>query len=178
MEQKARWYIIQVYSGSENRVEQLLKESAEKKGMSHLFEEVLIPTEEVIEFKNGSKVTSNKKYFPGYILIKMVMNNETWHLVRSIPRVSTLLGSKGRPSPVSEAEVKRIMAQVQESAVVPRSSITYEVGDQVRITDGPFASFTGVVEEIEDDKQKLKVSVVIFGRATPVGLEYAQVEKI
>lgn len=178
MEQKARWYIVHVYSGSENRVAQLIMETAEKKGLRHCFEEILIPTEEVVEFKGGERVNVDKKYFPGYILVKMLMSNESWHLVRSVPRVSSFLGSKGKPSPVSQTEVDRIMAQVKESAETPRSSVSYDIGDQVRIMDGPFASFTGVVEEIEDDKQKLKVSVMIFGRATPVALDFAQVEKV
>ena len=177
-EQKARWYIVHVYSGSENRVAQLIKENADKKGMSGLFEDVLVPTEEVTEIKGGERVNVDKKYFPGYVLVKMVMNDETWHLVRTVPRVSGFLGGKGKPTPISEAEVKRIMDQLKASAETPRATVTYEVGDQVRIIDGAFASFSGFVEEIEDDKQKLKVSVMIFGRATPVSLDYVQVEKV
>lgn len=176
--QKARWYIVHVYSGSENRVAQLIRENAEKKGLSDFIEEVFIPTEEVVEIKGGTKVNVDKKYFPGYVLVKMVLNDETWHLVRTVPRVSGFLGTKGKPSPISEAEVKRITEQLKASAEMPRSTVTYEVGDQVRIIDGAFASFSGFVEEIEDDKQKLKVSVMIFGRATPVALDYAQVEKV
>lgn len=176
--QKARWYIVHVYSGSENRVAQLIKENADKKGMTSQFEEVLVPTEEVVEIKAGERVNVDKKYFPGYVLVKMVLTDETWHLVRTVPRVSGFLGTRGKPSPVSETEVKRIMDQVRESAEAPRSSVSYDTGDQVRIVDGPFASFTGFVEEIEDEKQKLKVSVMIFGRATPVALEYTQVEKV
>ncbi len=176
--QKARWYIVHVYSGSENRVAQLIRENADKKGMSAEFEEILVPTEEVIEIKAGERVNVDKKYFPGYVLVKMVLTDETWHLVRTVPRVSGFLGTKGKPSPVSEAEVKRIIDQVKASAETPRNSVSYEIGDQVRIVDGPFASFTGFVEEIEDDKQKLKVSVMIFGRATPVALEYTQIEKV
>ena len=176
--QKARWYIVHVYSGSENRVAQLIRENADKKGMAAEFEEILVPTEEVIEIKAGERVNVDKKYFPGYVLVKMVLTDETWHLVRTVPRVSGFLGTKGKPSPVSEAEVKRIIDQVKASAETPRSSVSYEIGDQVRIVDGPFASFTGFVEEIEDDKQKLKVSVMIFGRATPVALEYTQIEKV
>lgn len=176
--QKSRWYIIHVYSGSENRVAQLIRENAEKKGLSELFEEVLVPTEEMVEFKSGERVNVDKKCFPGYVLVKMVLNDESWHLVRTVPRVSGFLGTKGRPSPISETEVKRILEQLKDSASTPRSSVSYEVGDQVRIMDGAFASFSGFVEEIEDDKQRLKVSVMIFGRATPVTLEYAQVEKV
>lgn len=177
MEQKARWYIVNVYSGSENRVAQLIKEQSAKKGLESYFEEILIPTEEVIEIKGGEKVNVNKKYFPGYVLVKMVLTGDTWHLVRNIPRVSGFLGAKGKPTPVSELEIKRILDQVKESMESPKSSVTYEIGDQVRVVEGPFASFSGYVEEIEDDKQRLKVSVMIFGRATPVALEFSQVEK-
>ena len=176
--QKARWYIVHVYSGSENRVAQLIKEKAEKKGFSNAIEEVLVPSEEVVEIKGGEKVSVDQKYFPGYVLVKMVLTDETWHLVRTVPRVSGFLGVKGKPSPITEAEVKRIMEQIKESAEAPRSSVSYEVGDQVRIVDGPFASFSGFVEEIEEAKQKLKVSVMIFGRATPVALDYIQVERV
>lgn len=174
---KARWYIIHTYSGSENRVAQLIRENADKKGMSAEIEEVLVPTEEVVEIKGGKRINVDKKYFPGYILVKMLMNDETWHLIKSVPRVSGFLGTKDRATPISEAEVKKILEQVKASAEAPRSNVSYEVGDQVRIIDGAFASFSGFVEEIEDDKQKLKVSVMIFGRATPVSLEYTQVEK-
>lgn len=176
--QKPRWYIIHVYSGSENRVAQLIKEKAEKKGFSKEIEEVLVPSEEVVEIKGGEKVNVDQKYFPGYVLVKMVMTDETWHLVRTVPRVSGFLGVKGKPTPVTESEVKRILDQVKESAESPRTTTHYEIGDNIRIIDGPFASFSGFVEEIEDDKQKLKVSVMIFGRATPIALDYAQVERV
>lgn len=178
MEQKARWYIIHVYSGSENRVAQLIKEQSVKKGLEDRFEEILIPTEEVVEIKNGNKVNVDKKYFPGYVLVKMVLDDEAWHLVRGIPRVSGFLGTKGKPSPVTESEVRRILKQVEEAVASPRNAITYDIGDQVRVTDGPFISFSGFVEEIEEEKQKLKVSVMVFGRATPITLEYSQVEKM
>ncbi|MDR3224434.1 MAG: transcription termination/antitermination protein NusG [Holosporales bacterium] len=178
MEQRARWYIVQVYSGSEGRVMQLITEAAGKKGVGDYFKEVFIPKEEVIEIRGGEKVNVDKKYFPGYILVKMILNDETWHLVQSIPKVSGFLGGKGNPSPISEAEVDRIKNQVKESNEAPRSNVTYDIGDQVRVTEGPFASFAGFVEEIEEDRQKLKVSVMIFGRATPVSLEYTQVEKV
>lgn len=178
MIQKARWYIVHVYSGAEDRVSKLIFERAEKKGLSGLIEEVLIPTEEVVEIKAGERASVNKKCFPGYLLIKMISNDDLWHIIRGVPRVSGILGSKGKPSPISESEVKRILEQVQESKEKPRSSVSYEIGDQVRVIDGPFSSFSGVVEEIEDDKQRLKVSVMIFGRATPVDLEYGQVERI
>ncbi|MDR2075302.1 MAG: transcription termination/antitermination protein NusG [Holosporales bacterium] len=175
---KSRWYIVQVYSGSENRVAQLIKEQSVKKGLESSFEEIIVPVEEVVEIKNGAKVNVDKKYLPGYVLVKMVMNDESWHFVRNIPRVSGFLGIKGNPSPVTEAEVKRILEQVKESAKNPKNDITFEVGDNVKVNDGPFASFTGYVEEIEEDKQRLKVSVMVFGRPTPIALEYVQVEKI
>lgn len=179
MEQKkARWYIVHSYSGSESKVAQLIKEQSVKRGLEDNFEEVIVPTEEVVEIKNGAKSNVDRKYLPGYILVKMVMSDEAWHLVRSIPRVSGFLGVKGKPSPVSEAEVKRILDQVKESAENPRSDLTFEIGDQVRVSDGPFASFSGYVEEIEEDKQRLKVSVMVFGRPTPITLEYVQVEKM
>ena len=178
MEQKARWYIIHVYSGSENRVAQIIRERSVKKGLEDRFEEILIPTEEVVEVKSGAKVTVDRKYFPGYVLVKMILDDEAWHLVRSVPRVSNFLGTKGKPTPVSEAEVKRIMDQVKDSVASPRNAVAYEVGDQVRVSDGPFASFSGFVEEVDDDKQRLKVSVMIFGRATPITLESSQVERV
>jgi transcriptional antiterminator NusG len=173
-----RWYVIHTYSGSENRVAQLIKEQAVKQGLEDCFEEIVIPTEEVLEIKNGEKINSSKKYLPGYILIKMVMNDETWHLTKNIPRVSGFLGIKGQPSPVSEAEVKRILKQAMESVDNPREDMVLEIGDQVKVNDGPFASFSGFVEEIEEDKKRIKVSVMVFGRPTPITLEYVQVEKI
>lgn len=177
-QKKARWYIVHAYSGSESRVAQLIREQSVKKGLEDNFEEIIVPTEEVVEIKNGAKINVDKKYLPGYILVKMVMNDESWHLVRNIPRVSGFLGIKGKPTPVSEEEVKRILEQVKESVANPRSELAFEVGDQVRVTDGPFASFSGFVEEIEEDKQRLKVSVMVFGRSTPITLEYIQVEKL
>lgn len=175
---KARWYIIHTYSGSENKISETIKENAEKKGLSDYIGDILIPTEEVCEIKNGEKTNVTKKYFPGYILIKMILNEETWHLVRSTPRVTGFLGSKNKPSPINEKEVQRIVSQIEKSAEKPRMSAVYEVGDQVRIVDGAFSSFSGFVDEVSEDKQKLKVSVVIFGRATPVELDYTQVEKM
>ncbi|MDR0630935.1 MAG: transcription termination/antitermination protein NusG [Holosporales bacterium] len=178
MEQKAQWYIVQVHSGSENRIVQLIKERAEKKGVLEKFEEILVPTEEVIEIRSGAKVKVDKKYFPGYVLVKVKLDDDIQCLVNGIPRVSGFLGAKGVPTSVSEIEIKRIMKQVQESKESPRNTFTYDVGDRIRVIDGPFASFSGFIEEIEDEKQRLKISVMIFGRATPINLDFTQVEKI
>ncbi|MDR2458662.1 MAG: transcription termination/antitermination protein NusG [Holosporales bacterium] len=178
MMQRARWYIVHVYSGSEDKVAKAILEAAEKKGLRHYFEEILIPTEEVVEIKGGERVNVDRKYFPGYILIKMIMNEDAGCLVRSTQKVSGFLGTKGHPVPISELEVAKIMKKAQEASESPRSTVTYDVGDQVKVVEGPFASFSGFVEEVEDDRQRLKVSVMIFGRATPVTLEYAQVARV
>lgn len=174
----ARWYVLHVYSGSEKKVAEAIRENAERKGMSAFFEQVLVPVESVVEVRRGSKVNSERKFFPGYVLVKMDMTDETWHLVKSTPKVTGFLGSRGRPTPISEAEAQRIMHQVDEGVERPKSSVTYEVGEQVRVSDGPFAAFTGFVEEVDAEKERLKVSVSIFGRPTPVELEYSQVEKV
>lgn len=173
-----RWYVVNVYSGFEKKVAQALREQAIKKGLQELFDDILVPSEEVIEIRRGAKVNVEKNYFPGYVIVKMDLNDETWHLVRSTPKVSGFLGARGKPSPISEAEVSRIMKQVQESIERPRHMVEFEVGEQVRVSDGPFATFNGIVEEVENEKSRLKVSVMIFGRPTPVELEFNQVEKI
>lgn len=177
-QQKAKWYIVHTYSGSENRVAQLIREQSEKKGLAEKFEDIIVPTEETVEIKNGERVQVDKKYLPGYVLVKMVLSDETWHLVRGVPRVSGFLGVKGKPVPVSESEVARILEQVKESVDNPKSSIFFEIGDQVRVSEGPFASFSGFVEEIDEEKQRIKVSVMVFGRPTPITLDYVQVEKM
>ena len=164
----SRWYVIHVYSGFEKKVATAIREQAEQKGLSDRFEEILVPTEEVIEVRRGSKVSSERKFFPGYVLVKMDMDDETWHLVRNTAKVTGFLGGRGRPSPISEAEAARIMHQVQEGIERPKPSITFEIGEQVRVCDGPFTSFNGTVEEVDEEKSRVKVAVSIFGRATPV----------
>ena len=173
----SRWYVIHVYSGFEKKVATAIREQAEQKGLGERFDEILVPTEEVVEVKRGAKVNSERKFFPGYVLIKMDLDDETWHLVKNTAKVTGFLGGRGRPSPISEAEAARIMRQVQEGIERPKPSITFEVGEQVRVSDGPFTSFNGVVEEVDEEKSRIKVAVSIFGRATPVELEYTQVEK-
>jgi transcriptional antiterminator NusG len=176
--EQARWYIIHAYSGFENKVAQQIREQAERQEMSDLIEEIFVPTEEVIEIRRGQRVTTDRKFFPGYVLAKMAMTDESYHLIRNLPKVTGFLGMGGKPSPISEAEAARIMHQVEEGVERPKSLISYEIGEQVRVCDGPFASFNGLVEEIDEERARLKVAVSIFGRATPVELEYGQVEKV
>jgi len=174
----SHWYVIHVYSGFEKKVATAIREQAEQKGLAERFEEILVPTEEVVEVKRGAKVSSERKFLPGYVLIKMDLDDQTWHLVKNTAKVTGFLGGRGRPSPISEAEATRIMRQVQEGIERPKPSITFEIGEQVRVADGPFTSFNGVVEEVDEEKSRIKVAVSIFGRATPVELEYSQVEKV
>ena len=173
-----RWYVVHVYSGFEKKIASAIKEQAEQKGLADHFEEVLVPAEEVVEVRRGQKVNSERKFFPGYVLVKMELTDDAWHLVKNTPKVTGFLGTKIRPTPISEAEAERIMKQSQEGVEHPRPSVTFQVGEQVRVADGPFTSFNGVIEEVDEDKGRVKVSVSIFGRSTPVDLEYGQVEKV
>ncbi|WP_316977464.1 transcription termination/antitermination protein NusG [Shumkonia mesophila] len=174
----ANWYVIHVYSGFEKKVAQSIEEQAKQIGMAEHILKVLVPMEEVVEVRRGTKVNSERKFFPGYVLVQMEMTDETWHLVKNTPKVTGFLGGRGRPTPISEAEAQRIMHQVEEGLDRPKMSVSFEIGDQVRVSDGPFTSFNGNVEEVDEERARLKVSVSIFGRATPVELEYSQVEKL
>ncbi|MBM3523391.1 MAG: transcription termination/antitermination protein NusG [Alphaproteobacteria bacterium] len=174
----ARWYVIHVYSGFEKKVAQTIKEQAQIKGMGHVIEDVMVPTDSVVEVRKNKKVSAERKFFPGYVLVKMEMTDESWHLVKNTPKVTAFLGDKTKPQPITDKEADRLINQVKEGIEKPKPAITFEVGEQVRVSDGPFTSFNGVVEEIDEEKARLKVSVSIFGRPTPVELEYTQVEKV
>jgi len=173
----AQWYIVHAYSNFEKKVADAIREQAEQKGLADCFEEILVPTEDVVEVRRGQKVNTERKFFPGYVLVKMDLTDEAYHLVKNTPKVTGFLGSGSRPVPVSQAEVDRIYNQVQEGVERPKPAIEFDVGEEVLVTDGPFASFSGLVEEVDLESARLKVAVSIFGRATPVELEYAQVAK-
>jgi transcriptional antiterminator NusG len=172
------WYIVQSYSSFEKKVAEAIKKEATKAKLEDKIEEVLVPTHEVTEVRRGKRVQRNKKYFPGYVLVKMDMDNQLYHLIKNIKKVSGFLGQKGSPIPVSEKEIEKIKGQVKDGVVHTKSFISYNIGEKVLVIDGPFASFSGLVEETDEDKSKLKVSVMIFGRPTPVELEFNQVEKV
>lgn len=175
---KKRWYVLHVYSGFENKVAEAIMEKARKKGLEEKVEEIMVPTEEVVEVKRGQRVNAERKYFPGYVLAKLQLDDDVWHLIKDTPKVTGFLGAGNKPSPISEKEAAGLMKQIQEGIERPRPSVVYDIGEEVKVVDGPFASFNGMVEEVDEEKGKLKVSVSIFGRATPVELEYSQVEKI
>jgi transcriptional antiterminator NusG len=172
------WYVVHVYSGFEKKIAQQITEQAAQKGLADQFEAVLVPAENVVEVKRGRKINSEHKFFPGYVLVKMDLTDDAWHLVKNTPKVTGFLGSKTKPSPISNAEAERILKQNQEGVDRPRPAVLYEIGEQVRVADGPFTSFNGTIEEVDEDKARVKVSVSIFGRSTPVELEYSQVEKL
>ncbi len=175
---EAKWYIVNAYSNFEKKVAESIKAEAASEGLEELFEEVLVPTEEVVEVRRGRKVTSERKFFPGYVLVKMVMTDQAYHLVKNTPKVTGFLGQGNTPLPVSDAEVARIVGQVEEGVDRPRPTIIFDIGEKVKVLDGPFQSFEGLVEEVDEEQARLKVAVSIFGRATPVELEYEQVEKL
>ena len=171
------WYIVQSHSSFENKVAELIKEEAKKANISDKFEDIVVPTHDVTEVKRGKRIQRKKKYFPGYILIKSEMDNNIYHMIKNIKRVSGFLGTKGMPTPVSDKEIDKILGQIKDGVTQPKSGIEYNIGEKVQVIDGPFASFSGMVEDVDEEKSRLKVSVSIFGRPTPVDLEYNQVEK-
>jgi transcriptional antiterminator NusG len=173
-----RWYIVQAYSNFERKVAESIREKVAQTKLEHLFEDVIVPTEKVVEVRRGRKVDTERKFFPGYVLVKMEMTDQAFHLIKNTPKVTGFLGSDNRPVPISEKEAMSILQQVQEGVERPKPSVSFEVGENVRVSDGPFASFNGVVEEVDEERARLKVEVSIFGRPTPVELEYSQVEKV
>ena len=171
------WYIVQSHSSFENKVAQEIKDEATKANLVDKIEEIIVPTHDITEVKRGKRVQRKKKYFPGYVLLKSEMDNTIYHMIKNLKKVSGFLGTKGTPIPVSEKEIEKILGQIKDGVVQPKSGVEYNVGEKVQVIDGPFASFSGLVEDIDEDKLRLKVSVSIFGRPTPVDLEYSQVEK-
>ncbi len=173
----ARWYVIHVYSGFEKKVAEAIREQAEQQHLDDLVLDVLVPTEEVVELRRGRRVNSERKLIPGYVLVKMELTDESWHMVQNTPKVTGFLGAKGKPAPISDREAQEMMRQVEEGVERPRPAVIFEIGEVVRVCDGPFTSFNGTVEEVDEERGRLKVAVSIFGRSTPVELEYGQVEK-
>jgi len=171
------WYIVQAYSGFENKVVDTIKEELKRKKLESKLEEIIVPTHQVTEVKKGKRTKKEKKYFPGYVLVKIDLDKEIYHLIKNLSKVSGFLGSSDKPTPISDKEIQRILGQVSESAINQKSGISFEIGEKIKVCDGPFASFTGLIEEIDEEKSRLKVSVSIFGRPTPVDLEFNQVEK-
>jgi len=174
-----KWYVVHVYSGFEKKIAQQIREQAAQKGLADKFEEILVPAEQVTEVRRGQKVDSERKFFPGYVLVRMEMTDDAWHLVKNTPKVTGFLGDRNKPQAIPQTQAERMLKQVQEGVDKPRKpAVIYEVGEQVRVADGPFTSFNGVVEEVDEERGRVKVSVSIFGRSTPVELEYGQVEKV
>jgi len=173
-----RWYIVHAYSNFEKKVQDSIRDQVKQRGLSDLFDEIMVPTEKVVEVRRGRKVDAERKFFPGYVLVKCDLTDEVYHLIKNTPKVTGFLGADNKPMPISDAEASRILHQVQEGIERPKPSVSFEVGEQVRVSDGPFASFNGTVEEVDDSRSRLKVAVSIFGRATPVELEFGQVEKL
>jgi transcriptional antiterminator NusG len=173
-----RWYNVHAYSNFENKVAESIREQAKQRGLTDLFEEIMVPKEKVTEVRRGRKVDAERKFFPGYVLVKMELTDEAYHLIKNTPKVTGFLGSDNKPMPISEAEAGRILHQVQEGIERPKPSVSFDIGEQVRVSDGPFASFNGTVEEVDEARSRVKVAVSIFGRATPVELEFTQVEKL
>ena len=171
------WYIVQTFSGFEHKVAEILKDTLKRKELNDKIEDVLVPTHEVTEVRRGKRIQSNKKYFPSYVLVKMEMNKELYHMIKNIQKVTGFLGSTGTPMPVSEKEIDKIMGRIKEGSLLPKTQISFDIGEQVKVCEGPFASFSGLVEEVDEERSRLKVSVSIFGRPTPIDLEYSQVEK-
>jgi transcriptional antiterminator NusG len=173
-----RWYIVHAYSNFEKKVAESIREQAKQRGLEEFVDEVLVPTETVTEVRRGRKVNSERKFYPGYVLVKMALTDEIFHLIKNTPKVTGFLGATDKPQPISDAEASRLLQQVQEGIERPKPSVSFEVGEQVRVSDGPFASFNGTVEEVDEARSRVKVAVSIFGRATPVELEFGQVEKV
>ncbi|KXF77869.1 antitermination protein NusG [Paramesorhizobium deserti] len=174
----ARWYIVHAYSNFEKKVAEDIENKARQKGLSHLFEKILVPTEKVVEVRRGRKVDAERKFFPGYVLVRADLTDDAYHLIKNTPKVTGFLGSDSKPVPITDREAEQILMQVQEGVDRPKPSVSFEIGEQVRVSDGPFASFNGIVQEVEEERSRLKVEVSIFGRATPVELEFGQVEKL
>ena len=173
-----RWYVLHAYSGYEKKVAESIMDQADKLGVKEFIEDISVPTQNIVEVKRGVRVNTERKIFPGYILIKMNLNDDTWHIIKTTPKLSGFLGNKGKPIPISNAEAKRISQQVVDGVEKTRPAIMYDIGEQVKVIDGPFASFNGEIEQIDEDKARLRVAVSIFGRSTPVDLDYSQVEKV